>query len=59
MVDRPRPIDFIDTEERIIGHATRGYHPPRLGELLHDQRYKLHHKLGHGRFSTVWLARAA
>ncbi|PGH16621.1 hypothetical protein AJ80_05123 [Polytolypa hystricis UAMH7299] len=28
-----------------------------VGELLHDHRYRIVHKLGFGGYSTVWLAR--
>jgi hypothetical protein len=31
-------------------------HPVRLGDTLKDGRYKIHHKLAWGGYSTVWLA---
>jgi serine/threonine protein kinase len=31
------------------------YYPIRIGQVL-DQTYRIEHKLGHGGFSTVWLA---
>jgi hypothetical protein len=31
------------------------YYPMRIGQVL-DQRYRIEHKLGHGGFSTVWMA---
>ncbi|KAI5795807.1 kinase-like domain-containing protein [Geopyxis carbonaria] len=34
-----------------------GLHPVKIGDIFHDGRYKIVHKLGHGSFSTVWLAR--
>lgn len=34
-----------------------GYHPVRLYDDLLNDRYLLVHKLGHGGFGTVWLAR--
>lgn len=33
-----------------------GYHPVNLGDILHE-RYHIIDKLGHGGYSTVWLAR--
>ena len=35
--------------------VTRLFYPLRLGELLNG-RYLVEHKLGHGGFSTVWMA---
>ena len=32
------------------------YYPIRIGDVL-NQTYRIEHKLGHGGFSTVWLAR--
>ncbi|KAI0115513.1 kinase-like domain-containing protein [Nemania sp. FL0031] len=34
-----------------------GYHPILLGDLFHDQRYKVIQKLGWGTYSTTWVAR--
>lgn len=34
---------------------TRVFYPICLGQLLHE-RYLVEHKLGHGGFSTVWMA---
>jgi hypothetical protein len=34
---------------------SRLYFPIRIGDVL-NQRYCIEHKLGHGSFSTVWLA---
>lgn len=54
--------------ERIERYTTGGYHPIRLGEVLsspavtdsekhsYERKYRILHKLGHGSFSTVWLA---
>lgn len=36
--------------------ASRVFYPVCIGEVL-DKRYCITHKLGHGGFSTVWLAR--
>ncbi|KAG5744622.1 hypothetical protein H9Q70_012685 [Fusarium xylarioides] len=33
-----------------------GYHPVQINDTLHHDRYQIVHKLGHGTFSTAWLA---
>ena len=33
-----------------------GYHPVSIGDEFHNGRYRILHCLGHGSFSTVWLA---
>ncbi|KAH6866131.1 putative srpk, partial [Thelonectria olida] len=43
--------------ERLDRYAPGGYHPVVLGDTFCDGRYTIRHKLGHGGFSTVWLAR--
>ncbi|TWU70510.1 hypothetical protein ED733_000831 [Metarhizium rileyi] len=44
-------------EEKTPYYDTRHFYPARLGEILHDGRYQIATKLGHGSSSTVWLAR--
>jgi serine/threonine-protein kinase SRPK3 len=44
-------------EENVLNYRPGGYHPVALGDTLKDGRYKIRHKLGHGGFSTVWVAR--
>lgn len=44
--------DVEDLEKYEVG----GFHPIHLGDEF-DGRYRIVHKLGHGGFSTVWLAR--
>ncbi|KAI9834062.1 MAG: hypothetical protein M1819_003347 [Sarea resinae] len=57
------PTDFDYRQpslERIEGmenYVRGGYHPVLIGDLFRDGRYKVIHKLGHGAFATVWLAR--
>ncbi|KAM7215388.1 Protein kinase-like domain containing protein [Rhypophila decipiens] len=42
--------------EKIYDYETGGLHPVHLGDVLGDA-YSIIHKLGHGGFATVWLAR--
>ena len=50
---RPYSANVEDVEKYRKG----GYHPIHLGDVLKSGRYSILHKLGHGGFSTVWLAR--
>lgn len=43
----------VETLER---YRSGGYHPIQIGDRLHG-RYRVVDKLGHGSFSTIWLAR--
>ncbi|KKZ61738.1 hypothetical protein EMCG_03767 [[Emmonsia] crescens] len=47
---------WIDGAENVEKYQPGGYHPVVVGDELTD-RYKVIHKLGHGAFSTIWLAR--
>lgn len=42
--------------EPLYRYRKGGYHPVHIGDLLHNGRYKVVHKLGHGGRSTVWAA---
>ena len=42
--------------EWVEAYRPTGYHPIHFGDMLHDGRYRIIHKLGYGAFSTVWLA---
>ncbi|RYC60332.1 hypothetical protein CHU98_g5878 [Xylaria longipes] len=46
-------IDLEDFEDYTIG----GYHPTKIGDTFHHDRYEVVHKLGFGGYSTIWLAR--
>jgi serine/threonine protein kinase len=46
-------MDFLEHPDR---YGPGGYHPVDLGDILHNGRYQIIHRLGHGGFSTVWLA---
>lgn len=48
--------NWIDGAESLEKYAPGGYHPIMIGDMLH-KRYRIVHKLGHGGYSTVWLAR--
>ncbi|KAH8754687.1 kinase-like domain-containing protein [Hyaloscypha sp. PMI_1271] len=50
-----RPSTLDDVEE-IENYCPRGFHPINI-EYEIEGRYKVVHKLGHGGFSAVWLAR--
>lgn len=43
--------------EKIIDYEPGGPHPVHLGDMFGDGAYRIIHKLGHGGFATVWLAR--
>ncbi|KAK5246696.1 hypothetical protein LTR83_001100 [Exophiala xenobiotica] len=49
--------NLLHNQEDMLKYRPGGYHPVRLGGVFKDGRYKIHHKLGWGGFSTVWLAR--
>lgn len=51
------PSNLLYTQERIQNYRPGGFHPVSLGDTFKDGRYKVHHKLGFGEFSSVWLAR--
>lgn len=52
--------DADDNVEAYRRYTTGGYHPVCLGDVLaasaDAKQYRVLHKLGHGSFSTVWLA---
>lgn len=43
--------------ENVEEYRPGGYHPIHIGDKWCDGRFEVIHKLGFGRFSTVWLAR--
>lgn len=47
---------YLDDVERPSGYRPGGYHPVVVGDKFND-RYHIVDKLGHGSFSTIWLAR--
>lgn len=46
----------IEDVERMEYYRAGGYHSVTIGDSFHD-RYRVVHKLGHGTYSTIWLAR--
>ncbi len=46
----------IDDAEPFYRYGPGGYHPVAIGDRL-GGHYRILHKLGHGGYSTVWLAR--
>ena len=49
--------DWYEEVEDLEDYRAGGYHPVRLGDEFSGGRYRIMHKLGHGSYSTVWLAR--
>lgn len=52
----PAEHGYIDKVEHLSDYRPGGYHPTHIGNRLH-KRYQIVHKLGHGTFSTAWLAK--
>ena len=52
-----KPSNLLHTQEQMSRYRQGGFHPVSLGDTFKAGRYKVHHKLGWGGFSTVWLAR--
>lgn len=48
--------ELIEDVERMEYYEAGGYHPVTIGDRFHN-RYRVVHKLGHGTYSTIWLAR--
>lgn len=48
--------NLLYSQEKLSKYRPGGYHPVSLGDTFKDGRYEIHHKLGWGGFSTVWLA---
>ncbi|KAG6203846.1 hypothetical protein E4U34_000501, partial [Claviceps purpurea] len=46
---------YIEDVEDIGRYRLGGYHPIHIDDRL-NKRYRIVDKLGHGSFSTVWLA---
>ncbi|KJZ76578.1 hypothetical protein HIM_03914 [Hirsutella minnesotensis 3608] len=51
----PVEYGYIHGVEHINYYRPGGYHPIHIDDRL-AKRYRIVHKLGHGTFSTVWLA---
>lgn len=47
--------EYIYRAEHLSDYRQGGYHPVHIYDRLND-RYRIVHKLGHGAFSTAWLA---
>lgn len=47
--------ELFELVENLANYRPGGYHPVVIDDRL-DGRYRIVHKLGHGTFSTVWLA---
>lgn len=51
-----KTIPFV---ENLENYKLGGFHPVHIGDHLKENRYRIINKLGHGSFSTVWLAEDA
>lgn len=49
-------VQFPDVE-LVNNYRPGGFHPVHIGDTLGEGRYTVVHKLGHGTYSTVWLAK--
>ena len=49
-------FEYVEDVERLDYYRPGGYHPIMIGDCL-GERYRVVHKLGHGTYSTTWLAR--
>ncbi|KAK7710315.1 hypothetical protein SLS64_005900 [Diaporthe eres] len=47
----------IEDVENLKNYQVGGYHPIAIGDTLKDGRYQIVDKLGHGGYSTIWIAR--
>lgn len=57
MVEKPRvEYNWVQGVEDLEDYEPGGYHPTMVGDTMHDGRYYIADKLGHGGYSTVWLA---
>ncbi|KAE9362526.1 hypothetical protein N431DRAFT_162131, partial [Stipitochalara longipes BDJ] len=55
-VDSDDEVNIEDEAEAMEQYFSEApYFPVHIGQVL-DQRYRIEHKLGHGGFSTVWMA---
>lgn len=51
----PVEYGYVDGVEHLSDYRPGGYHPVHIDDRL-GERYRVVHKLGHGTFSTAWLA---
>ena len=49
--------DWIEDVETLKHYCAGGYYPVQIGDQFCSSRYRIVHKLGHGGYSTIWLAR--
>ncbi|KAJ5507473.1 kinase domain-containing protein [Penicillium freii] len=57
-ISSPSPTyQWQEGVEDLDGYCPGGYHPTHIGDRFFDGRYEIVHKLDHGSYSTVWLAK--
>jgi len=57
MSKRPKNVYIGDPDlENFESYKAGGFHPTIIGDTFQLGRYRVVHKLGHGSYSTVWLA---
>ncbi|KEF59920.1 uncharacterized protein A1O9_04768, partial [Exophiala aquamarina CBS 119918] len=49
--------NLLYNQENMSNYCPSGFHPVCLNDTFKDGRYKLHHNLGWGGYSTAWLAK--
>jgi len=50
------PTTIRDVEEGKDAYRLHGFHPVYIGDV-YNERYEVLHKIGYGRYSTVWLVK--
>ncbi|KAK0108575.1 hypothetical protein ONS95_003373 [Cadophora gregata] len=57
MADKPIHYDDIEGVEDLFQYKADGFHPVVPGVTFDNDRYTITNKLGHGSYSTVWIAK--
>lgn len=58
IIDFPIPCErHMQPTEPLSRYRPGGYHPVHLGDVYHNGKFQIIHKLGWGSYATVWLAK--